>query len=646
MSNSDKTSTWRTLSRRGLLAGAAMAAVGAGAAGRIVQASEGEKEARAYTAGTYTAVADGKGGPLAVEVVLGDATIDSVAVTSHHETPRLADAALEGVPAAIVEHQSLAVDGASGATITSFAIKSAVADCIEQAGGDPAALEAVPVTVEPVHEEYEADVVVVGAGGAGVAAALAAAQAGAQKVVVVEQASEMGGNALVCGGYLDYINAPDSLRVPMTDGYRAYYLDRLAGAREDGLDESIIAAAEQDFEKYLAAGGTKACDSVNFHCLDYYYCLGGAYPLEHWATYSPSIVELDSWLTELGITWAPLVGIVGNPWPRSSHPEGETAGQGYFNLYERSIEGAGLPVQFIYGAAVTDLVVDDGGRVAGVVAQGSDGSTYRVSAAKGVVLATGGFSGNPAMLKENNEMWPWDDDTVIPTTNCSGHTGDGITLACSLGARTVDMGTYMLFPYADCVNYSTETIVGPTSGALWVNQEGVRFVREDADRATLCLALMEQTDERGYIISDAHNSGIVDETNYFGVNVQVMLDRGQLFKADTVEELAQLVGIDPETLVETVSKYNGYVEAGVDPDLGRTAFSEEHLVETGPFYASPRRWAAHITVGGLDVDSDWKVLDEQGQPIDGLFAVGELVNGYLGITSMANGLDCGRKIMA
>ena len=155
----------------------------------------------------------------------------------------------------------------------------------------------------------------------------------------------------------------------------------------------------------------------------------------------------------------------------------------------------------------------DGKAVVGASGQCADGTTYRVMADRGVILATGGYSGNPDLLKKYNEMWPWDESTVIPTTNSYGHTGDGHVLAEGLGAELKNMGRQMVFPIADSIDYSTETIVGNAGLGLFVNVNGERFINESLDRFALSAAVMKQPEEKLFIISDALNSGLVNGYN-------------------------------------------------------------------------------------------------------------------------------------
>ena len=163
-------------------------------------ATAASEEAGIYTPGTYTGTAAGKNGDVKVEVTFSANAIDSVKVVEHSETAGISDGAIENIPTAIVENQSLAVDTVSGATITSDAILKAVADAVAQAGGDVEALKnAAAPAGEKEAKELSADVIVVGGGGAGMAAATRLAQLG-KSVILVEKSGFLGGAISVSGG--------------------------------------------------------------------------------------------------------------------------------------------------------------------------------------------------------------------------------------------------------------------------------------------------------------------------------------------------------------------------------------------------------------------------------------------------------------
>lgn len=629
--------------------------LGLSGCGGAPAASQGsQKAASAYAEGLYTAECQGKNGPVVVEVQFGPDSIKSVEVVEHEETRFISDAALEQIPQKVVECQSLGIDTVTGATLTSMAVLNAVSDCVDQAGGDSAGLKRAP-GVEKSEESVDlhADVIIAGAGASGLAAAIAAAQAGASNVIVFEKTSNIGGNALVSGGYLEYVYAPDELREAMTDGYREYFDTIVKAAREAGGDKKYLDDLQKDFDEYFASGKKTVYASTAFYNLELDYVTSGGtsfptangdFPIND---YELPGVQLNDWLSDLGLEWKPCCGIVGFPWPQWSAPKDGDCGEGYFDLFAQYLDSASNSIEIHFCTPVTELILD-GDRVVGVKAKCDDGTTYSATAQKGVILATGGYSGNPDMLKEYNEFWEWSPETPIPTTNTSGHVGDALTMAenAKLDVALDRMQMPQLFPFADCKSYSTETIVGDTGNCLIVNEEGRRFVNESLSRYDISAALMQQSNSRLFIISDKGNCLIEDGITQFGKSEEKLLANGQLFKADTIEELAEMIGVDPAALQETIDIYNGYAKNHLDEEFGRTAFTETSQIVQAPFYASPRTWAAHITNGGIVVNDAYQATLKSGDVVDGLYVVGEAACGIAGITVMGFGLDAAKKMLS
>lgn len=252
-----------------------------------------------FKPGTYTAFGQGKFGPVHVEATFSEDAITAVAVTQHEETKFISDAAIERIPAAIVEHQSLDVDTITGASLTSMAIKNAVGDCVKQAGGKKNALAGsyVPPSPSTAVEDIEADVVIVGSGASGTVAALTAARLGAKKVVVLEKSCTIGGNALVSGGYLEYVNAPDALREKMTDSYTKELADELAKAPEV-MPAEYLEKLQADYDAWKASGSDKVFDSIYLHALQ--YKLQGEGEYEEMLRAAENIADLDEWLVSEG----------------------------------------------------------------------------------------------------------------------------------------------------------------------------------------------------------------------------------------------------------------------------------------------------------------------------------------------------------
>ncbi len=607
-----------------------------------------------YTAGTYTAQANGKKGPVTVEATFTDDAIESIRVTESKETPRISSVPFERIPQQIVDLQSLNIDTVTGATMASMAVISAVKDCVKQAGGDVSALErgeAMEQSSETV--ELEVDVAIVGAGAAGLGCAFEAAMRGA-KVAVLEKCANIGGNMLVSGGVLTYVNAPDDLRQEITDGYRGYFEQTLEKARALGAPDDIIESVQKQFDDYYASGKTTVFDSTEWEAV-YDIVAAGAdeFTLDGYdggVAYAEAGVALMDWLEQFNVGYKKLIAVAGYPWPNNVSPSTGECGEGWCAAFDRYMEANNIPLQFILSTPASELLTDGSGRVTGVKGVCDDGTTYTVNASKGVVLATGGFSGNTDLILEHDDEWGFAGMglTSIPTTNNYGHTGDGLKLAQSVGGAYTDgVPNYMVLPFANAVDQSVESIVGDSGNSLLVNLEGKRFVDETLSRNEISHAQMEQTDQMCFLISDKNNSGIVDGLNMFGTDVQQMLDNNKLFKADTLEELASLIEIDPATLASTVAEYNDMAAKGVDPQFGRKMFNEASPVVEGPFYADPCHWAMHITTAGVSTDMEtFSVLNETGSPVAGLYAIGEIAPTGGGIDVMGYGIALADQLTA
>jgi len=612
------------------------------------------KEALSFTAGTYTGTAEGRGGALTVEVTFGENAIESVKVIEHAETAFISDMALEELPARIVEYQSTGLDAITGATVTSMAVKAAVEDAARQADGDIKALQKVPAIEKSTEvKDITCDVAVAGAGAGGMGVAIAAAEAGA-KVVLVEKTSNIGGNAFVSGGLLEYIDAPQEVRAQMTPELEDYFNALLAEARAGGAAPEFVDALQADHDAYYADGKTTVYDTTGLYALERcqveragdYSSITADTPVNN--RESP-FVKVGPWLTGLGMELtAPLNVCFGYVWPNFTTPADNSVGfggAGYFDFFKKTFLDPGtLDIELFTCTSVTELI-KDGDAVVGFVGKADDGTTYNVRASRGTVLATGGYAANSDMLKEYNTTWSWNADTVIPSDNTAGHKGDGIVMALDAGGWVDGMGSPELFPTVDPVQHIIENVVcmGP-----FLNKEGVRFVDEMKGRFDIVEATLEQTDHMIYIPCDSVSLAVTDGLTMGGLGPaeESLIERGMLYRADTLEELAQQAGVDAQGLVASVTKWNEMVVTGQDPDCGRTIFTNEMPIETPPFYLSPATFAAHATQGGVVVDGNGQALTKDGAPIKGLYCVGELVFDRLGVRSVGEGMAVGQKLMA
>lgn len=248
-------STATNMSRRTFLGAATVAGVQLavfGLAGCAPSAQGESGKAGGFTAGTYTGEAEGKFDAVVVETDFTEDSIAAVRVVKSGDTARIEQPAIEKMPERIVDAQGLGVDTVTGSTLTSMAILNAVSSCVEQAGGSVSALKKKGAS-EPSgeHVDLEADVVVVGAGASGMGGAIAAAQGG-KRVIVLEKNSNIGGNCLVSGGYLEYLAAPDDARPAMTPELERYV--------EDVLGSEI--AAQSNPEVVDAQAGVRGIQGI------------------------------------------------------------------------------------------------------------------------------------------------------------------------------------------------------------------------------------------------------------------------------------------------------------------------------------------------------------------------------------------------
>ncbi len=590
---------------------------------------DSEESQDAYVAGTYTGVAAGRNGDITVSVVFSDTAIESVEITDHKETEGVADPALERIPQDIVTYQSLGVDSISGCTITSEAIIEAVAAAAIQAGADLDALRSVKVEKAQAGEMIEktTDVVVVGAGGAGMAAAASAAENGAS-VIVLEKTAAVGGNTLVSGLAM---NAADPVITSQTDTLTGQVttLEEVLDYDESEFGDfaDTLATLKGQISEYLEGDTTHEFDSVEWHMIQTY--LGGKRTdkdgnevegsFDLIETLCSNSLDTYQWLGDtVGIALSDTItSPVGSLWMRGHNFETK---QGVFDSSVEYIENAGGEILLETKA---EHLIMDGDRVAGVTAVQGDGTEVTIHA-ESVILTTGGFAANEDMLREYNTYWPSIPEG-IKTTCASSATGDGIYLALEAGAALKDMGLTQLMPTASAVTGQlADGLLVPSQYYMFVNQEGNRFVNEYAERDKLAFAALSQTNGIFYHIADQAMVPLV-QNGASQEEVDTMVDQGIMYKADTLEELAELIGCPSENLIASVEKYNACVESGVDEEFGKNVFGSR--IETAPYYAVIEQPAVHHTMGGVEINTDAQVLDASGVPIEGLYAAGEVTGG-------------------
>ena len=546
-------------------------------------ATAASEEAGIYTPGTYTGTAAGKNGDVKVEVTFSANAIDSVRVVEHSETAGISDGAIENIPAAIVENQSLAVDTVSGATITSDAILKAVADAVAQAGGDVEALKnAAAPAGEKEAKELSADVIVVGGGGAGMAAATRLAQLG-KSVILVEKSGFLGGAISVSGG--NQVVMGSQLQI------------------DNGVADDSVESMVADFEANGANKNNK----------------------EILTLFAENVGATTDWLVaNCGITFEEGLHQLGE-YSHNRELAYTGGGAGFAEAMRKAVEEAG--VQVLLNTKAESLIADNG-TVTGVKAASSD-ADYTLTAGD-VVLATGGYGANKDMLTDEMKSALY----YGPASS----TGEGIQMAQAVGAQTANMEYGKRYPNGIEVSEGMAkstiagNIVGWTMSAILVNKDGNRVVNEKASNRTILEEELKQEGGELYLLLDAETfeawkaklapAGISD------ADIEKYLEANGtatpvFAHGETLEEAAAAAGINADNLKATVEKYNGFVAKGSDDDFGRAASYLTKTIGEGPYYIVEQKPRFATTMGGLVINTSMQVLNEAGEPISGLYAAGE-----------------------
>ena len=588
--------------------------------------------------GSYTETVPGRNGDMTVTTVFEGGRIASVTVDENVETPEVAGAALTDIPANIVKANSPEVDAKTGATITSDAIKSAVIAAIEEAGGDPADFAGISTPeTEGETVSLETDVVVVGAGGCGISAALTAVQAGA-RVILLEKAATPGGVSIIAGGPMG-INSKDQ--------------------EEAGVAGTFTTA---DVLAYWQSYNCWMDDGQLFYNI------------------ADRSGETIDWLEENGMAFT----FVGNA--QSAHAEGFETYHIYedqenkLGYYEKLIDvfkEAGGEVYFETPAVELKAEND---KITGVIAKGADGSIYEI-AAKAVVLGTGGFGANADEVLEQVGF-------PLETFTTGTQTGDGAAMSQAIGAgkgKTIQqyhgVTSFSGIQTGQGKDEIAKAIYLPTS--VWVNRRAARFCPEDLNYDTALCSNAAATQgefyfsiisgdmvdklesggskELGVEIAVAYEPTIpmfsIDEGwTEFRAALDAGVESGIVFQGDTLQDLAENMGVDAATLEKTIQDYNAACEAGEDPVYGK---DPKYMISLGdgPFYAVKARPVSLGAIGGVLVNSNLQVIKEDGTVIGGLYAAGNdiaeiynnsypLVEGVTMMTALTGGRICGEEAAA
>lgn len=422
---------------------------------------------------------------------------------------------------------------------------------------------------DPAELKDQYDIVIVGAGGAGMAAALSAKDAG-MNPVILEKMPIAGGNTLKSSGGMNASETKFQEAQGIEDSNELFFEDTLKGGKGTN---------DQELLHYLVDNSASAID----------------------------------WLDSMGITLDNISYSGGASVKRIHRPhDGSAVGTYLVDGLLRNIHEQEIPL--FVNADVTKINETDG-KVTGVNVKINGEEKEIVGDA--VVVTTGGFGSN----KELIEKYRPDLKGYVSTTS-EGSTGDGIKMIEELGGATVDMDQIQVHPTVvqDTGMLISETVRG--EGAILVNQQGERFYNELETRDNVSAAITDLPESYAYLIFDNALAGRAKQVDYYK-------EQGVVVEADTIEALAEKIDVDPATLKKTLDTWNQAVTDKADKDFGRETAMDYDLTE-GPFYAIQIAPGIHHTMGGVKINTKTQVLKEDGTPITGLYAAGEVTGGIHG----------------
>lgn len=529
--------------------------------------------------GVYEGSANGMGGAVKVSVTVSGGKITAVEVVEHNETAGISDPAIEQMPAKIVDAQSTDVDAVAGATVTSEAIKEAVKAALS--GEETQEKAELDITLEP-------DVIVVGAGMAGLVASVRAAELGA-KVLVLEQNYRVGGSANTAGGSISGACYQIQKDAGIEDSPELFYQDfvNLGGGEQYMNTEIAKVHSERSGEAidWLQQDvGVEFSDKVD----------------------SGSYLTMD-------------INRVTYTAGGASSGGGSYFVRGLMNKLQPYIDAG--QVQLCLDTLVTDITLNEAGDVTGVVVGEKE------IAAPSTVIATGGYGYCERWLKEFNF-------TNITSNDPNTAIGSGYDFARKAGAAFDNMD------YSSCYGGSVPVTGFQASlrcninynGAVWINTNGDRVFNEPkatsmdkrtvwrtSDQNIIYVVLTESmlTDDQALFTGMMSNSAAF--TNEEKINE--LIEKGYVFKADTVSELAEM--IHTPNLEATLTQYNEDVKKGEDSVFGRT----DNLLsfEEGPYYAVYTVPYLMMTAGGPRINGSAQLMREDGTAIGNVYLAGEII---------------------
>ena len=647
------------ISRKGFLkiaAAAAMSGVTAGALAACNAASSSTAASGAtgtYIPGTYEGTAEGISSTVKVTMTFSDSAVTDVVVNTSGETASFGAAAADELREQLMAAGSAEIDGVSGSTITSDAVMKAAKSCYAQAKGEtvvssvqlPTGDESDWLGKEPdidetaITETVDTDILIVGAGNGGMFAAAYAAANGLNFRVIEQNANVQ--DTRHWYGAVDSAAAKEAGE-PATD--KAKLLSEISRYASGKCDQRVVktwineSAAMHDFMRSILE------DKYGWVC-DFTSGSEAAWPAEnaeHNTDYLYPVQEHNYMASESA----------------SGTPRNE--------LLLQYIQELGYDVDF--KTSLAKLEKNSDGRITGVIAQSTEDDHFiRYNANQGVLLACGGFPGNPYMMEQLDPL-----GTSV-TTACSYSPADkgyGIRAAVWAGANLDKEAAPMLFdrgivaPGVDAGYVDSDSAFGGkafpgkirqynpgTQPFLKVNRNGERFANESCPYNDIVYAAAHQPGRVYAQICDAniledakrfHTIGCSAQTRnggekYIQGKMDEAIEAGALFKCDTLDELADKMGFTgaaKDTFLATVERYNELYDKQNDEDFGKPAYRLS-AIRTAPFYGCWLGASLLTTEQGIAINEKGQALDTNNQPMEGLYITGDMSGSFF-----ANNYPC------
>ena len=646
------------ISRKGFLkiaAAAAMSGVTAGALAACNSASSSTASGAAgqYIPGTYEGTAEGISSTVKVTMTFSDSAVTDVVVDTSGETASFGAAAADELREQLMAAGSAEIDGVSGSTITSDAVMKAAKSCYAQAKGE-AVVSSVQLPTgdandwlgkEPdideaaITETVDTDILIVGAGNGGMFAAAYAAANGLNFRVIEQNANVQ--DTRHWYGAIDSAAAKEAGEKPAD---RAKLLSEISRYASGKCDQRVVktwineSAAMHDFMRSILE------DKYGWVC-DFTSGSEAAWPTEnaeHNTDYLFPVQEHNYMASE------------------------SASGLARNELLLQYIQELGYDVDF--KTSLAKLEKNSEGRITGIIAQSTEDDHFiRYNANKGVLLACGGFPGNPYMMEQLDPL-----GTSV-TTACSYSPADkgyGIRAAVWAGANLDKEAAPMLFdrgvvaPGVDGGYVDSDSAFGGkafpgkirqynpgTQPFLKVNRNGERFANESCPYNDIVYAAAHQPGRVYAQICDAniledakrfHTIGCSAQTRnggekYIQGKMDEAIEAGALFKCDTLDELADKMGFTgaaKDTFLATVERYNELYDKQNDEDFGKPAYRLS-AIRTAPFYGCWLGASLLTTEQGIAINEKGQALDNNNQPMEGLYITGDMSGSFF-----ANNYPC------